>query len=287
MKKQKNDTSIKLEDLGVNPNEPGMPLIDMDNMPVLALRGSPVFSGMLIPVGLARESSLQLVDEAEKNNEVIALVAQRDSEVEAPGKRDLYPVGVLGTIMDKVQLPDGNVSAVIKTGPRVQLKSLRSRSPYLRGRLELRDELLPDDKEGKERMAVLIKTCMDLFDGLLKIVDTQETKEMARNLENMDSPVMRIAFICANSPFSNDDKFHMLEMDNAMERYEYLARKLSEATQFMRIRSEIQDKTAEQLTRQQRDHFLQQQIRTIQEELGSSVEDEDADELAARARKMS
>lgn len=287
MKKQKNDTTIKLEDLGVNPNEPGMPLIDMDNMPVLALRGSPVFSGMLIPVGLARESSLQLVDEAEKNNEVIALVAQRDSEVEAPGKRDLYPVGVLGTIMDKVQLPDGNVSAVIKTGPRVQLKSLRSRSPYLRGRLELRDELLPDDKEGKERMAVLIKTCMDLFDGLLKIVDTQETKEMARNLENMDSPVMRIAFICANSPFSNDDKFHMLEMDNAMERYEYLARKLSEATQFMRIRSEIQDKTAEQLTRQQRDHFLQQQIRTIQEELGSSVEDEDADELAARARKMS
>ena len=109
MKKQKNDTTIKLEDLGVNPNEPGMPLIDMDNMPVLALRGSPVFSGMLIPVGLARESSLQLVDEAEKNNEVIALVAQRDSEVEAPGKRDLYPVGVLGTIMDKVQLPDGNV----------------------------------------------------------------------------------------------------------------------------------------------------------------------------------
>ena len=130
MKKQKNDTTIKLEDLGVNPNEPGMPLIDMDNMPVLALRGSPVFSGMLIPVGLARESSLQLVDEAEKNNEVIALVAQRDSEVEAPGKRDLYPVGVLGTIMDKVQLPDGNVSAVIKTGPRVQLKSPFPGAPY-------------------------------------------------------------------------------------------------------------------------------------------------------------
>lgn len=90
MKKQKNDTTIKLEDLGVNPNEPGMPLIDMDNMPVLALRGSPVFSGMLIPVGLARESSLQLVDEAEKNNEVIALVAQHDD------RHRLCTIGMVG-----------------------------------------------------------------------------------------------------------------------------------------------------------------------------------------------
>ena len=152
--------------------------------------------------------------------------------------------------------------------------------------MEYRNEILPDSPEDRQKLAVLIKTNFDSFDELLKVVDNDETKEILNSMEGMEEPEMHIAFVQYNAPFSNDEKISLLQTDNVMERMQNLNSKLSEALRFIRIRSEIHQKTAEQLTRQQRDHFLQQQMRVLQEELGTSVEDEDANQLAARAKKM-
>lgn len=260
------------------------PLINEQDMPVLPLRDAPIFPTLMIPVNLVRESSVQLCEEALAVNEAIAVIAQKDSEKDNPGKRDLYPIGVLASVVDIISMPDGSSSVVLRTGPRVKLVSLKSKSPYLRGKIEILDEVI--DESNAKRLSVVIKTAFDIFDEMLKVVDTQETNEMRKNLEHMDNAVNKINFIATNAPISGADKMELLSEDSILVRYEKLCDKLGEALQFLRLRSEIQNKTAENMNRQQRDHFLQQQMRTIQDELGTSVEDEDADELDARARKM-
>lgn len=270
-----------------NPSEVKMTdsenMFNTESMAVLPLRGAPVFPSVIIPVNLGRESSVQLCEEAHSNGEAIALIAQKDPEKENPGKRDLYNTGVVAVVIDTIHLPDGSTSVVLKTGPRVSLGALKSRSPYMRGKVRILDETTDVDPA---RMSVVIKSVIDIFFEMLKTVDTKETTEMRNNIEHMDSPVNQVNFIATNAPISNEDKISILAIDNILERYETLYEKLSVSLQFLKLRSEIQNKTAEQMSRQQRDHFLQQQIRTIQEELGSSVEDEDADELSARASRM-
>lgn len=260
------------------------PVIKEDSTPVLPLRESTVFPAMMMPVNLVRESSVQLCEEALAANQAIAVIAQRDAEKENPGKRDLYTIGVLANVLDIIAMPDGSSSVVLRTGPRVKLDALKSRTPYLRGRISILNEVL-DDKDAP-RLSVLLKTSFDIFDDMLKVVGGKESEQMRHNLENMESPIEKVSFIAYNSPLSIQDKIELLSEDNIVIRYEKFCTKLSESLQFLQLRSEIQSKTAENLNRQQRDHFLQQQIRTIQDELGSSVEDEDADELEARARKM-
>ena len=276
---------IKIEAIDAKDNNANY-VLETDRMPVIPVRGYPVFPNMILPVTISRESTLQLVDDAISNSEVVALVAQRNPNVEQPSRRDLYDTGVVATLLKKFNLPDGTTSVLVRTGPRVELKAIKTRSPYLRGRMEYRNEILPDSPEDRQKLAVLIKTNFDSFDELLKVVDNDETKEILNSMEGMEEPEMHIAFVQYNAPFSNDEKISLLQTDNVMERMQNLNSKLSEALRFIRIRSEIHQKTAEQLTRQQRDHFLQQQMRVLQEELGTSVEDEDANQLAARAKKM-
>lgn len=270
-------TTISLEKDEIEPD------FDLNNIPVLPLRGAPVFSMVLLPINLGRESSVQLCQEALESKKAIALIAQINPEKETPGKRDLYPVGVLATVMDTIHMPDGSMSAVIKTGPRVKLGAIKSRSPYLRAAVTMCDENLPEDKA---KLSVVVKTALDIFNDILGLVDNNETTELRKNIENMENVVSRINFISTNAPLSNEDKIKLLSTDNVLDRYEMLCKMLNDSLQFLKLRAELQSKTAEQLNSQQREHFLQQQIRVIQDELGNSVEDEDAKNLESRARKM-
>lgn len=287
MRKKKEDIKIKLSGKKIDvevqdtPNIQDIP--NLDSMPILPLRGAPVFSALLIPISLGRESSIQLCREAKDKQHLIALVAQKDSEVDSPGRRDLYNYGVLANVLDIITLPDGTESVVVRTGPRISLGRLRSRSPYLKAQVNILDETVPEDPG---RLAVVIHAIDDVFEEMLQTVNNPEIEEIRKGLESYDNVVNKINFMAANAPISNDDKIKMLSMDDVLGRYEYLCSCLSKALQYLKIRVEIQNKTAEGMSRQQRDHFLQQQIRTIQDELGNGIEDEDSKELQDRAAKM-
>jgi len=257
---------------------------DVSSLPVLPLRDMVVFPRISVPIALGRESSIRLAQEASDSGSVIALVTQKSPEVDAPGKKDLYSAGVAAKVLKVIELPDGSYTALVSAGQRIKLKSIRKKTPYLVGSVELFPEVVPavEDKE----MHVLIESVKEVYGQILDQIGENETRDVRFSLQNLDNLLVQINFICANSPLVTETKQQLLDESDLRKRCMLLVKELGTASQLMQIKAEIQHKTSYNINRQQREHFLQQQIRTIQDELGGSVEDAEMSELENRAATM-
>ena len=254
---------------------------ELNDMPILPLRNMVLFPGMTMPVAVGRDKSLALIDDIQKHNRPIGVVCQINSHVENPTKNDLFSVGTVADIIKVLHLPDNSTNVILQGRSSFELNEITAQSPYLKGKVTLLEDPLPakNDREFK----VLLSSIREItFEMLNNVGDS--AKEMVFAIKNIDSPVYLINFLATNIPFESRQKQALLEERNIKKRAYLLYGYLSKEAQLVELKAAIQSRTREDLSQQQREHFLQQQIRTIQEELGNG--DDDITELQDRMSKM-
>ena len=250
------------------------------DLAILPLRNVVLFPGMTMPVSIGRDKSMRLVKEAVNRHVPIGVVCQIDSKADNPGQNDLYTMGTVASIIKVLQLPDGGTNVILHGRSSFVLNQITQEEPYLRGTVTLTDIELP--RKGDKEFAVVMASVKEIT---LKILANMgdNGQEMAFALSNIDSPFFMINYLANNIPFEAKQKQQLLEERNLRQRAFMLYSMLRQEEQLVELKADIQSRTREDLTQQQREHFLQQQIRTIQEELGTT--DDDLNELDARAAK--
>lgn len=254
-----------------------------NEFPVLPLRNMIVFPSIIMPVNIGRKSTYELVKSAFKKRMPVVLASQIEVSVDTPELEDLYPMGVVGKIIRIFELPGGNTTAVVHTdGPRVILNEITSRLPYLMGKVSKHgDDILGDPKDKEYKL--VMNTCMDVFRELIDINDDLN-REFTMAMKELDNDATKINFICSNIPIPLKDKYKLFEIDTIKERTLKLTEYLSELLEMSNLKREIQLRTKEDLEKQQREYFLQQQIKNIQDELGHGS-DSDIDNLREQGAK--
>ena len=252
-------------------------------IPVLALRNMVMFPHVVMPVTIGRNSSLKLVNAAFKKKLPIALVCQLSAEVDDPGYQDLFHIGVIARVLRVFEMPGGNTTAIMQSsGPKIHLDNIVRTLPYMKGMVTPLEEEEVD--EHSEEFKALTESCKEQAN---KFVEKSErlAPDTAFAIKNLDHPMILVNFICANFPFNADEKVQLLRYNNLKDRMYRLIQILNREVRLADIKQAIQIRTREDIDRQQRDYFLHQQIKNIQEELGDG-QDNDIDDLRAKGTRM-
>ena len=252
-------------------------------IPVLALRNMVMFPHVVMPVTIGRSSSLKLVNAAFKKKLPIALVCQLSAEVDDPGYQDLFHIGVIARVLRVFEMPGGNTTAIMQSaGPKIHLDNIVRTLPYMKGMVTPLEE--EDVDEHSDEFKALTESCKEQAN---KFVEKSErlAPDTAFAIKNLDHPMILVNFICANFPFNADEKVQLLRYNNLKDRMYRLIQILNREVRLADIKQAIQIRTREDIDRQQRDYFLHQQIKNIQEELGDG-QDNDIDELRAKGTRM-
>lgn len=250
-------------------------------LPVLPLRNMMLFPGVVAPVSVGRESSRKLVQQAVKSSSLIAVTTQLDSTVETPTAKDLYPIGVVAKVMRVIELPDGVLTVILQSYSRFRLGEVTRMKPYMRAHVEKIPEILPeaDDRE----YTALVDTCKDSTIRLIRMSDTVRD-EAAFAIRNISNRIFLISFICTNLPFPIEEKSELLAINDEKERAFKLLSILNRESQYATLKRNIQNRTREDLDQQQKEYFLQQQIKNIQSELGDDSQNDDVREIMEKAK---
>lgn len=250
-------------------------------LPVLPLRNMMLFPGVVAPVSVGRESSRKLVQQAVKSGSLIAVTTQLDSTVETPTAKDLYPIGVVAKVMRVIELPDGVLTVILQSYSRFRFGEVTRMKPYMRAHVEKIPEILPeaDDRE----YTALVDTCKDSTIRLIRMSDTVRD-EAAFAIRNISNPIFLISFICTNLPFPIEEKSELLAINGEKERAFKLLSILNRESQYATLKRNIQNRTREDLDQQQKEYFLQQQIKNIQSELGDDSQNDDVREIMEKAK---
>ena len=253
-----------------------------DELPILAVRNLVLFPGVVSPILIGRESSSTLIKRAEKKQLVIGIVCQRDPEVDEPTKDDLYEYGVFAKIVKQLTLPNGNITAIVQALGRMRLIDIISDEPYLTGQVEPAPEISPEkrDKEFRTAMQDLRKQVNDYINMSDEIPD-----EATFAVQNISNDVMALNFTCSNMPFSIKDKMMLLETESVKERLFATMKVLNREINLQHLKADIRNKTREDLDEQQRNYFLQQQIKNLQAEMGNGESAPEKTELLKKAEK--
>ncbi|MGL4852949.1 MAG: endopeptidase La [Phocaeicola sp.] len=258
-----------------------LPIVEFDkDIPVLPLRNMVMFPQVVMPVTVGRTATQKLVNTAYKNEQPIAVVCQLQGETDEPGYAELHHVGVIAKVLRIFEMPGGNSTVILQSnGPKIQLDSIVRTSPYLRGMVTPLEEVGEDTSS--DEFKALVDTCKELT---TKFIETSDklSPDTVFAIRNIESPEILISFVCTNFPFSVEEKIAMLKLDKLRERMFLLIQSLNREIKLADIKQSIQLRTREEIDRQQREYFLHQQIKNIQDELGSGQDDE-VDELRQKA----
>lgn len=253
-----------------------------ETIPILALRNMVLFPGVAMPVVVGRPKSMRLIKDAAKKRTLIGVVCQKDMNTEEPAMDDLYSCGVVAELVRVLEMPDGNTTVILQGKKRFMLNELVETEPYLQGKITLlEDEPLEKDDVEQE---VLMSSIKDLTIRL--IGGGMETpKEVVFAIKNNNNFLYIVNFSCNNIPVPASEKQKLLEVNGLKKRAYQLLSILSRESQLLELKASIQQKTHEDINQQQKEYFLQQQIKTIQEELGGNINDLDIQELKNSALK--
>ena len=254
-----------------------------DMLPILPLRNMVLFPGVFMPVCVGRASSLRLIRAAEKRQMFIGVVCQKSPDTEEPGLADLHPVGTIAKVARTLELPDRNTTVILQGIKRFRLNEIVRTTPYLMGKVTPIDEIFPG--KGDREFAALVDSVRELTTRYFSLLETPG-QDPSFALKNINNPLFLIDFICTNLPVSKDEKMKLLTTDSLYERAYRLTQILNREVQLAEIKENIQMRTREDLSQQQREHFLQQQLKTIQDELGGDEEHQEIEQMKARAAKM-
>ena len=266
---------ISKDDEGFLLNEREVP----DVIPILPLRQNVLFPGVILPVSAGRPKSVKLLKQAERRSLCIGVVAQVN-EVENPTIDDIFRIGVLAHVHKVFTLPDGSTMAIVQGTERFVLHEITEEDPYLMGTVAVSPEVEVDDPRKLHAMARRVRRQYSNV-----ISSRSKNDSLESSLKNIGSDKILINYIASHLERSLSDKQALLSLDNYMERGEQLLSFMDEELDFARVRNEVQERTRIEMDRQQREYFLNQQMRVIQDELGESPFDHDIDDLQARAEQ--
>ena len=256
-----------------------VPLEPNEVLPILPLRNMVLFPQVMLPITVARPKSLKLVRSMFKQEKLIGVCTQRDKNTEEPEAEDLYNIGVAARIVRIFEMPDNSVTVILEGQERFALEKIVSKRPYLKAIVNGISEEIPTPKDKK-----FIAIVSNIKDMALKIIDGNLPAEAAFALKNIENPFVLLNYICVNFKFKVEEKQRLLAIDDFVERAYALMELMHTELQMIEIKRSIQDKAKEDIDRQQREYFLQQQIQTIQKELGGNTPEKDINDFRERAK---
>jgi ATP-dependent Lon protease len=251
-------------------------------LPILPLRNTVLFPGVVIPITVGRDKSIQLIKEAHKGDKTIGVVSQKSDAVEEPTPDDLNTVGTVAHIIKMLRMPDGNTTLIIQGKRRFKIDSYVETEPYHKARVSPLLDIKPEEKD-KEFQAIVT----NLKEISLQIIRQSPNipSEAAFALNNIESPTFLVNFISSNMQAPSTEKQRMLEVNDLKERSLMVLEQLNKDLQMLELRNQIQNKTKQDLDKQQREYFLNQQIKTIQEELGGNNFEQEINDFKEKATK--
>ncbi len=253
-----------------------------EQLPILPVRNTVLFPGVVLPITAGRDKSIKLIRDAYQGNKTIGVVAQKDAETEDPKAEDLHTVGTVARIIKILQMPDGNTTAIIQGKRRFVTEEMLQENPYFIARVKSFDAVTKLPKN--EMFQALISSIRDLS---VQIIEKSPVvpSEAAFAINNIESAVFLVNFVSSNLNVDNKQKQALLEMTNIEERANKVLALLTKELQVLELKNQIQTKVKVDLDKQQRDYLLNQQLKTIQEELGGGPHDQDIQRLQERAAK--
>ena len=250
-------------------------------LPILPLRNTVLFPGVVIPITVGRDKSIKLVQEANKGNKTIGVVAQKDGDIDEPNFEDIYTFGTQATIMKMLRMPDGNTTVIIQGKKRFEIKGLVDTEPYFKAQVQEYPEINKNE-QSKEQQALF----ESLREHAVRItqISPEIPSEAAVALKNITGLSFLTNFISSNMKSSVHEKQALLEIADLEERAKKVLEHLGKELQLAEMKNEIQKKVHTDISKQQREYFLQQQMKQIQDELGANPIKEEIEEKKARAR---
>ncbi len=240
-----------------------------DIIPILTLRSSVLFPGSVTPITVGREKSIKLVQEVNANGGILGAVLQRDGSVEEPTPVDMYKIGTAARIIKILEMGNGTLTVILNGLEKIEIEQYISTEPYFTAQVKaLRDTALDSDSIEAD---ALIDSIRDIALEIINLSNTMP-KEASFAIKNIDSKRGIVNFICTNMEFSDDDRQALLEAPGLLARARKLLEILIREQQYSELKNDIQNKVKQEIDRQQRDYYLQQQLRTIQDELGEGAE---------------
>ena len=246
-------------------------LIDVETpaqLPILPVRNMVLFPGVVSPILIGRESSMRLVRKAEKAGSLIGIVCQQDPDVEEPSKEDLFEYGVFAKVVKQLTLPNGAVTAIVQGLGRLRLLDIESEVPYLMGHVEKAAEILPEKRDKEWKTA--IDDLRHQVEEYISVSD-EMPDEATFAIRNISNDVMALNFVCSNMPFTVKEKNRLLGVDTVKERLFGTMKALNREINLQNLKADIRNKTREDLDEQQKNYFLQQQIKNLQAEMGNNT----------------
>ncbi len=253
-----------------------------DSLPILPLKNTVMFPGVVIPITASRDKSIKLINDSNVNDKLIGVVSQIDSKVQSPSLSDIHPTGTVAKILRVLKMPDGNVTVIIQGKKRFSIEQILTEEPYIKAKIKEIQELKPE-KNNKEFNA----TIESIKDIALKIIDENPNipSEASFAIKNIQSDSFLVNFVCSNMNLSVNEKYKILNTSDLNERALMCLKQMNVELQRLSLKNDIQSKVRSDLDKQQREYFLHQQLKTIQEELGGVSYDEEINEMRIKATK--
>ena len=252
-----------------------------EELPILPLRNSVLFPGVVIPITVGRDKSVRLVKEYYRKRKAIGVVAQRDSDVEEPTFEDLYKIGTVAQIIKTLQMPDGNLTVIIQGKRRFELDQMTQSEPFIKA--TVLPYLVSDEVPKTRKFNALVQSVKEL--AIQIIAKSQRLPEEASfAIKNIDSPIFLMNFVASNVEMDLPTKQMLLESTDINQMATDLLGVLTTEQQMLELKQQIQSKVRVDIDKQQREYFLNQQLRTIQEELGGTPNEQDVKELMEKAK---
>jgi ATP-dependent Lon protease len=251
-------------------------------LPILPVRNTVLFPGVVLPITVGRQKSIRLVKKAYKGDRIIGVVAQENAVTEEPGIEDLFKVGTVAKILKMLILPDGNTTIIIQGLKRFTIKETIQTDPFIIARVEVINEIFPDRKSKQTK--ALVQSLKESAAKILKL-NPEIPQDAQFALNNIESPSFLTHFLSSNINAEVKEKQKLLETNDGVTRATSLLEFMMKEISMLELKQEIQSKVHSDIDQQQRDYYLRQQIKVLQDELGDDTADQDIDKLRAKGKK--
>ncbi|MDN3670000.1 endopeptidase La [Echinicola jeungdonensis] len=252
-----------------------------DEIPILSVRNTVLFPGVVIPITVGRERSIRLVKKAQKGNKMIGVCAQVNPNNDDPSWEDIYHVGTIAKIIKMIVLPDGNTTIIIQGKTRFKIKETLREDPYFEAKVEYLEESFPDNNKEIDALEESLKDAA----GKILQLNPEIPREAQVALDNIDSTAFLTHFLSSNINAPVEAKQKLLEINDGLERATLLLEYMMKDIQMLELKSEIHKKVHTDIDQQQRDYFLRQQMKVLQTELGEEGPEKEVEELRAKGKK--
>ena len=250
-------------------------------LPILPLRNTVVFPGVVAPITAGRDKSLRLIKSIKEDQKFVGMIAQRDGATEDPGQNEVFPTGTLAQIVKSFKMPDGNTTIIIQGKKRFRILEWVETEPFNMAKVEFLPEFVPGEDDAE--FTVLMDSIKDIAARLIQ-ESPHIPSEAQAALDNIKSNTFLLNFIASNSSMKLEKKQEVLELDSLKERAVKVLEGLNLELKMLEVKNEIHDKVKHEFDQQQREYFLHQQMKTIQEELGGNSSEGDIEEMRQRSK---